>query len=454
MATRSADFELLIGDVPKPGADRATKHRVQVTSPHGPEFEVMELDTEEPGFAHRLSAAAGQAPTFELRKAAGELLFARLFQGKVLICWHGSLGRLKGGEFDTLRVRLWFCDSALAALPWELLYDDSHFLATDVRLTISRYLPGPEPSYLAPVPKLRVLGIESRPTKGNLQQIPQEAVDELRKMFDKLGGKVEYHPLPNPTLETVRAKLADDFHVLHYLGHGVPNELVFTAADGTPQPIRVENLRQIMSGRRTLRVVVLNACASAQAGVGDVFAGVGPGLVQIGLPAVLAMQYNFVYLDVATAFNTPFYKSLVGGSTVDAAVTEGRQGVSSKDVADRGWSTPVLYLGTRGGQGLMVDQNPLTPYSLRRRTTLMGIVLAGPPALPLGAWAAFRLFRWGATNTERWTYIFAAVAIICLIIGWWLNFRKQGQVEGLGPVWFVVSALLVLGITLRAYFTL
>jgi len=366
MTNKSADFELLIGDVPKPGTERATNHPVQVTSPDGPGFEVMELDTE---FAARLSAAAGEAPTFELRKKAGELLFARLFHGKVRDCWKGSLGRLKGGEFDTLRVRLWFRDAVLAALPWELLYDDTHFLATDGRLTISRYLPGPEPSYFDPVPKLRVLGIESRPTKGHLLQIPQEAVDELRKMFDDLGGKVEYHPLPNPTLETVRARLADGFHVLHYLGHGVPNELVFTAADGTPQPIRVENLRQIMIGRRTLRAVVLNACASAQAGVADVFAGVGPGLVQVGLPAVLAMQYNVVNLDVATAFNTPFYKSLVGGSSVDAAVTEGRQAVSSKDVADRGWSATVLYLGTRSGRVLEVANWPVSCDGISQRGT-------------------------------------------------------------------------------------
>jgi hypothetical protein len=354
---RTADFELIIGDTPTPGLPPATQHPVQVTTPSGPGFAVIELDPADQELNNLLSAATMVAPALGLRKRAGAELFARLFQGELKDRWTESLGMLRADAFDVLRVRLWLRNPALAAVPWELLHGGKSFLAADARFTLCRYLAGPEPSYLDPVPKLRVLAVISRPTKGHLPQIPDDAVTKFKAMFDELAPQLEYSALPNPDLARVQAKLAEGYHILHYLGHGVPNELVFTnPQDGSPQPIPVENLRQVAVGRRTLRAVVLNACGSSQAGVEDVFAGVGPGLVQVGVPAVVAMQYDMVDLDTATKFNETFYPQLAGGSPVDVAVTEGRLAVSAVDVADRGWSTPVLYLGTRGGRVIEVAE--------------------------------------------------------------------------------------------------
>jgi hypothetical protein len=54
--------------------------------------------------------------------------------------------------------------------------------------------------------------------------------------------------------------------------------------------INEQEFAQLVSGRRSLRLVVLNACHSAQSEAGGIFAGIGPALVRQRMPAVVAMQ--------------------------------------------------------------------------------------------------------------------------------------------------------------------
>jgi hypothetical protein len=49
--------------------------------------------------------------------------------------------------------------------------------------------------------------------------------------------------------------------------------------------------------------------------------GIGPRLVQLGVPAVIAMQ-DYVAMDDARLFAAAFYRSLVQNGLVDAAVNE------------------------------------------------------------------------------------------------------------------------------------
>ena len=83
---------------------------------------------------------------------------------------------------------------------------------------------------------------------------------------------------------------------------------------------------------------------------GGSFAGIGPALVQKGVPAVVAMQYPFVQAETARIFSERFYGSLANGLPIDVAVNQARQFLSGQMLPDRDWSTPVLYMGTRSGQ--------------------------------------------------------------------------------------------------------
>src|SRR5262245_58877962 len=100
---RTADFELIVGDTPAPGAPAATRHAVQVSSPAGPAFATIELDLKEAKLKALLSAATAVAPALELRQEAGAALFDRLFRDEVAKYWYLSIGTLKGS--DVLRVR-------------------------------------------------------------------------------------------------------------------------------------------------------------------------------------------------------------------------------------------------------------------------------------------------------------------------------------------------------------
>jgi hypothetical protein len=355
----AADFELIIGNVPVAGAATATRHPVQAVTPAGSAFEVIDLDPDDPALKNHLSAATGEGPGLDLRKQLGTVLFKSLFRGEILLRWERSLGQLGAGKaFETLRMRLWFRDPALAVLPWELLYSESdkRFLATDAGLTLSRYLAGPEPSYQDPVAQLRVLAVACRPK--DLPPIPDQDVDRLREFLGRLGPTVVSKLLEDPDLNLLQGELAKNPHVLHYLGHGEADHLFFTEGDGRKQKVPIENLRQLALGRRELRVVVLNACESGQSSTADVFSGVGPGFVEAGVPAVIAMQYESVYLADATRFNATFYDRLAKGESVDKAVTEARQAISAADLSARAWSTPILYLGTRGGRVIELATDP------------------------------------------------------------------------------------------------
>ncbi|MFI5454060.1 MAG: CHAT domain-containing protein [Isosphaerales bacterium] len=354
MSSRSTDFELIVGVVAARD-DAIKRYLVQVFSPAGVGSAEIALDPTDPSFANPVSAASGEGPNLDGRKAAGELLFERLFLEKeVKKLWDQSIGQLRAGGFDLLRVRLWIADPALASLPWELLTWEGSYLATRPDITVSRYLPGPEPAYLEPVERVHVLVVVSRPSKGNLPEIPDEVSSRFKTMFEELKPAVEWTLVENPDLSRLQTEISQGCHILHYLGHGEPNHLILTKPDGSPMRVHVSSLSQLVAGRRSLRLILLNACGSSQSSPADLFSGVGPGLIHLGVPAVVAMQYGHAELEPSITFNKTLYQKLCLGKAVDLAVNEARQTISAERLEERNWSTPVLYLGTRGGHVLDV----------------------------------------------------------------------------------------------------
>jgi hypothetical protein len=77
--------------------------------------------------------------------------------------------------------------------------------------------------------------------------------------------------------------------------------------------------------------------------------GVAPNLVQRGLPAVVAMQYEI--LDAtAKQFADEFYRALALGWPVDAAMQTTRNSISIEVGSDKpDFATPVLYMRAKDG---------------------------------------------------------------------------------------------------------
>jgi hypothetical protein len=197
LPVRTRDFELILGGVPIPSGD-GKRHFVQAYSPAGVSSREMDLDVTDSDFANEVSVASGEGPNLDGRKATGKRLFDRLFHGPVGSLWDQSVGQLSAGGFDRLRVRLWIADPGLSMLPWELLTWNGTFLATRSDMTLSRYLPGPEPSYLQPVETIEVLVVVCRPKEGHLDPIPDSVVASLQASFAPLAPKIRAQVLHDP----------------------------------------------------------------------------------------------------------------------------------------------------------------------------------------------------------------------------------------------------------------
>ena len=122
---------------------------------------------------------------------------------------------------------------------------------------------------------------------------------------------------------------------------------MFVNEAGDPDPISAEDVAQTLLGRPGIRAMVLSACRSGERGAGSLYHGVGPALVQKRVPCVVAMQYPSVLNSTAGEFCRVFYRELKAGKPVDIAVNLARQALSVLSLADRDWSTPVIFLGAR-----------------------------------------------------------------------------------------------------------
>jgi hypothetical protein len=113
-------------------------------------------------------------------------------------------------------------------------------------------------------------------------------------------------------------------------------------------------------------LVVLAACQSAQQSTSAAFTGLGPQLVQIGLPAVIAMQEN-VTVVTARQFAATFYRRLLEHGTVDLAMNEARGTLITNGRFDA--AVPVLFMRLPDGRLWSIDNSKKTK-SQQERTTM------------------------------------------------------------------------------------
>lgn len=293
----------------------------------------------------------------------GVHLFGALFSGKVLDLFRQSAGS-SGRAGNRLRVRLQFdlddpTVARVAALPWELLYDESQrsFLVRSSDITVVRGLStrnsGAAIEMKPVVGPVRVLLAMADPT-GTLNLKAERAAIEkafaalLAKPASDRGARREVKArfLEDATFQELTELLRnEDFHIIHFMGHGD-----FDAEHAGQLRFHDEwrsgqDLADVLRKEKDTRLVTLNACRTAEsadaAGV-DPFAGVAQALVMAGIPAVIAMQFP-VSDRAAIAFATCLYSELGSGQPIEEAVDAGRMAIvgQSKGIE---WATPILFL--------------------------------------------------------------------------------------------------------------
>ena len=337
------------------------------------------------------------APDVAAAKRFGGNLFQAVFNGDVQGCWRSSLSA--SAQRDTrLRMRLRFTDTPeLANLPWEYLFSTSlnRFLALDDELAIVRYLDMPERTRpVAVTLPLRVLVMISNPGDYPNLDVEQEWA-QIKEALAPLEerGLVQIDLLDDATLPVLRKRLqSGPYHILHFIGHGAFDRqtqegvVVLKDETGRGRLVSGQQLGWLVHNYRTLALVILNACEGARADRSDPFSGTAQSLVQQGIPAVVAMQFEITD-GAAKTFSQAFYAAVAGGHPVENALFEARMAIFTENHALE-WATPVLY--TRAADGHLFEFRRCLLLSCLRRLRLRPL-----PAL----WHARSLLSRGRLST-------------------------------------------------------
>jgi tetratricopeptide (TPR) repeat protein len=312
----------------------------------------------------RRQARRIQSDERRLLEEFGDRLFQAAFCGPVRDCLRLSRAVAESrGAGLRIRLRL---PGALANVPWEYLYDAQYgFIGLSLETVLVRYVDMAVPvSPFAVSPPLRVLAMISAP-----EDLPRlQGEQEWGKLTDALAdlaerGMVQVDRLEVGTLAALQRPLRlREYHVLHFVGHGVYDEaaqdgaLALEGPDGKTRLVTGRDLGLMIRGHRSLRLVVLNACEGARSARDDPLGGVALALVRQGIPAVIAMQFE-ISDPAALVFSKSFYQAIADGLPVDAAMVEARVAMFAEG-HEVEWATPVLYLRSPDGRVFTVGPIP------------------------------------------------------------------------------------------------
>jgi hypothetical protein len=253
-------------------------------------------------------------------------------------------------------LRLLFCvhPVELRRLPWELIRWKAGPLPAfaDERNPCARLhalqVPAAAPDTCWPV--LRVLVVV-----GALDEEVESAAEiaRIRGALVRHTGFVDVDVCHRPSRPALAALCRERRpHILHFIGHGTSGALEFAPeGDREGWSWGAAQLARDLQGWIP-RLVVLNACRSAeindQSGTWDLV----DALFEIGVPAIVGMQGD-VEGAAAAAFGGALYRALVNGRSIEAAVAMARNEMSyvvpfeSRDV----W-LPTLTLAAAPGHVL------------------------------------------------------------------------------------------------------
>jgi tetratricopeptide (TPR) repeat protein len=335
-----------------------------------------------------------ESPEMKATKAFGSCLFNAVFGGAVRGCFRSSLDEASR-QGAGLRVRLRLTDvPELGDLPWEYLYNPAlnRFLVLSAETPLVRYLELPERIRpLAVKPPLRILVMISSPS-----DCPQLDVErEWAKLREALGDLerqvlVGLERLEEATLAALQRWLRrGEYHIFHFIGHGGFDQqaqdgvLSLENGEGQGRPVSGQHLGTLLHDHRPLRLAILNACEGARSSCTDPFAGTAQSLIQQGIPAVIAMQFE-VTDEAAITFSHEFYAAVADGYPVDAALAEARKAIFAQG-NDIEWGTPVLYL--RSPDGCIFDIERVSDEK-RRLAQVATLYREAQTAMADGDWAA------------------------------------------------------------------
>lgn len=296
----------------------------------------------------------------KLVKELGESLYSWLFPEAIHTHLHQTEARARA-QRAKLRLRLRVEAEEIASLPLEFLFRSlgGYFLAVNPDTVLARYLNLPLP--LERVRRregpLHMLAIIADPT--DQVRLPPDEWEAIMKeaLAEPLAkAKLTLTTVKRATRKGIRnALLAQKPDIIQFVGHGIyENGKGYLALvdDETDKTWLVDDERfadLYMGHDDNLGLISLATCESGQSDDPQSFLGIAPQLVQRGVPAVVAMQYE-VYIKTAKIFLEEFYTSVAARRPVDWAVQSARNAISLElGLDNREFATPVLYMRAEDG---------------------------------------------------------------------------------------------------------
>jgi hypothetical protein len=319
-----------------------------------------------------LNLVSGSRLSPDFHKLVGQQLYQALFSSELLTEF--TIARRAAGS---LSCQLCFDpeDVILAQFPWELIHDgNTHLVPVKEGVELTRYVTfATPPSPLRTKLPLKILLISPRPVGDAAlpDRLEQEALLAGLEALHQ-DGQLIIKKLDQPTWGSLEDRLNNEtFDIIHFDGHGsfarvcpacqtahypgtqICTECKSDMSDVTPEGylhfednkhrldlVSTADIKIVLANSQT-RLMVLTACASGVVQGVSIFNGVAPGLIQAGVPAIVAMQGS-PPVEIAVKFVKRFYESLAKGVPIPEAVNRGRLTIyRDKPVS---WFMPVVYL--------------------------------------------------------------------------------------------------------------
>lgn len=347
-------------------------HAVYKAHSAGGEFAIDAAQEEWAAWLEQLAADRKLGQPFLERTGAS--LFRELFQGNIRDLWVHAQGDLVGGHTDGICVRLMTPPPAVAALPWEVLFDP------DRKMAFAGSLQTPlvrVENLLRHIGHVRML--QTRLPLRLLLATPDDPTGQIDPAGERqrltaalaplIGRVVDVIPLDGRfSIIDLRTALASERpDIVHLVTHGHAEGVLLWQHD-EPYHTPAASLRAVMDGAESVKLVLLSACSTGQGSLQHSLASVGAQLLHAGLPAVVAMQFD-IAANTASDFARFFYQELFAGrcpGAVHLAVNYARSNLYALNPASFGYGTPVLWLNAPNGtifemNGMAVPTLPARP---------------------------------------------------------------------------------------------
>jgi hypothetical protein len=348
-------------------AARGDSHQINLQTPP---------PNRQPGAQQAAGLLAGADET--MIQEIGSQLFDFLFQRSVLDLYEDNFKAAKDME-KPLFIKLRANHPDLSYIPWETLYDRKNrfFITTGTYTPFTRSINDEEDRKpLTSDRPIRILGMAAR--VKTLNGIPVDAIDvdseqiSIKKALGNLddGKRVKLCWIPSAKARDLNRGVARGdggkrWDIFHFVGHGGFDAdrglgYILIQEDGGSKGAKLysDSLKNfLIQPGRTPSLVVLNSCSGAQGQPGELFASTAADLIDSGIPAVIAMQFE-ISDNMGIAFSEAFYTYLADGVPIQEALARTRAELKARGFGE--WISPVLYMRTADGD-LFRDVAAATP---------------------------------------------------------------------------------------------